>query len=264
MKIRRKLPKVSRTARPLYVIGYPDAPPLPDELQSWFDLEYGGPLQLKEGLRPGSADTASVPVVATHGPWDAALLIALPASEVGAWKDQLGWSHPLAGCVFPTTGTPGKAPDLVLHAARLARGLALLTDGTAYDLVTGSYLNPSDWTDRPLSQFLAVDHITVSHTESPDQERDWFYTKGLAKFGLDELETFRPKGLPSRPVLDSLTAIAEALLLSGRSPNVGASVSFEGLGLTVKVLNHRTASPSDPPFTLREISWQQLDKTGSI
>jgi hypothetical protein len=133
--------------------------------------------------------------------------------------------------------------------------LALLTDGTAYDLVTGNYLNPSDWTDRPLSQFLAVDHITASHTESADPGRDWFYTKGLSKFGLDELETFRPKGLPSRPVLESLAGIAEALLLSGRSPNVGASVPLPSLGLTVKVLNHRTASPSGLPLTLREISW---------
>lgn len=259
MKIRRKAPKVSpRTARPLYIVGYPGTPPSPAELQGWFDLEYGGPLRVKEDAR-ASPGVPPAPAVVTHGPWDAAVIMALPPSEADSWKEQLAWSHSQAGCIIPTAGTPGKALDLVLHAARLARGLVLLTDGTAYDLVTATYLNPSDWTDRRLDQFVTADHITVSQADS-HPEKDWFYTKGLSKFGLDELETFRPKGLPARSVLESLAAIAEAILLSGRSPNVGASVPLESLGLTVTVQHHRTASPSNPPLTLREISWQHIDK----
>lgn len=258
MKIRRKLPKVPRMARPLYVVGFTGTPPGPAELQTWFDLDYGGPLRFREGRRDDSSDTSPL-LIATHGPWDAVLRSTLPAAEAEHWKTVLGWGHPQAGWVMPATGTPGKTLDLILHAARLARGLTLLTDGTAYDVVSSIYLNPSDWKDRPLSQFLAGDHITVSHTESGDPDKEWFYTKGLAKFGLDELETFRPRALPSRLTLDGLADIAAAILLNGRSPNVGATISLQSLGMAVKVLNHRTASPSDPPLTLREITWESLE-----
>jgi hypothetical protein len=258
MKIRRKLPKLPRMARPLYVVGFTGAPPAPAEVQTWFDLEYGGPLRFREDHRSDSSGDSPL-LVATHGPWEAVIRIALQPGEAEQWQSRLSWGHPQAGCVTPATGTPGKTIDLILHAARLARGLTLLTDGTAYDVVTGSYLNPSDWTDRPLSQFLAVDHITVSHTESPEPGKDWFYTKGLAKFGLDELETFRPKALPSRSTLDDLADIAAAFLLNGRSPNIGTKVPLQSLGIAVNVLHHRTASPSEPPLTLREITWERLE-----
>jgi hypothetical protein len=249
MKIRRKPPKLSRTGRPLYVLGYHGTPPAPAELQTWFDLEYGGPLRLKDGNL----------LVVTHGPWDAAMQITLPAADAEHWKTVLGWEHPHAGWVMPVTGSPGRNPDLILHAARLARGMTLLTDGTAYDVVSSVYLNPSDWNDRPLGQFLAADHVTVVQTESADPEKEWFHTKGLAKFGLEELETFRPKGLPGRATLDTLADIAAAFLLGGRAPKVGGMVALPELGLSVSVVNHRTASPSDPPLTLREIVWEPLE-----
>jgi len=157
MKIRKKSPKPSGSERPCYVIGYSSPAPSAAELQMWFDLEYGGPLKLKE-----SGET----LVATHGPWNGQVQLA--SSQADAWSKRLDWRHTNAGMVLRPSVTPQQACDLVLFAARLARGLTLLTQGTAYDIVTHTYLNPSDWTDRPLDRFRTADHVTVSQTDSPD------------------------------------------------------------------------------------------------
>jgi len=259
MKIRRKLPKPPRARGPLYVIGYSSAPPDLSDLRAWFDLEYGGPLKLKDDAwEAGTADARSSLVLAAHGPWSVAFQISLTSSEADEWSALLGWRHRGVAHVIPTTITPHHASDLVLHAARLARGLTLLTDGTAHDVTTHAYLNPSDWQDRPLDRFRVSDHITVEHAEAAVPNRDWFYTLGLAKFGLDEIETVRPLGLPSRPVQESLAGIADEIVRLGHSPKVGATVLMRGLGLSVQVLRHRTASPSGTTCTLREITWRDL------
>ncbi len=256
MKIRRKPAKstrLARHARPLYVIGYSSPAPLPTEVQAWFDLEYGGPLTLKE-------DPTAPPslVLAIHGPWTAAIQIGLAAEEAASWKGLLGWGHLQAGLVLPTVGTASKALDLILHAARLARGLTLLTDGTAYDLVSHTYLNPSDWKDRPLEHFKASDHIAVDHVDSGDSGLERFYTRGLTKFGLDELETFRPVGLPSRTVLDGLADIAEEILHIGHPPKVGSTIELSRLGLSVQVIRHRTTVPTEGSVPVREIAWHHM------
>lgn len=251
MKIRRKQPKLPRSGRPLYVIGYTATPPSLTEIQTWFDLEYGGPITLKE-----STAASSALVLATHGPWTAVFNLALPPCEAASWKGLLGWGHDRAGLVLPTTAPTSKAIDLVLHAARLARGLTLLTDGTAYDIATHDYRNPSDWNDRPLAQFTAEDHVTVDYIESGDSGLERFYTRGLAKFGLDELETFRPIGLPSRPVLESLADIAAEILRIGQLPAVGSAIAIPELGLTLHVTRHRTTSPAEGSVPFREITWQ--------
>ncbi|MBM4124168.1 MAG: hypothetical protein FJ246_04310 [Nitrospira sp.] len=251
MKIRRKQPKLPKSGHPLYIIGYRAAPPTLAEVRTWFDLEYGGPLVLKED----AADPSAL-VLATHGPWTAAYSLALPPSEAASWKERLGWGHDRAGLLLRATAPASKAIDLVLHAARLARGLALLTDGTTYDAATHDYRNPSDWKDRPLAGFITEDHVTVDHAESGDPGLERFYTRGLAKFGLDELETFRPLGLPSRPVLEQLADIAGEILRIGHLPTVGAAISLPGIGLALRVIRHRTTSPVEGSIPCREITWQ--------
>jgi len=246
MKIRRKSPKPSGSGQPCYVIGYSSPAPSPAELQMWFDLEYGGPLKLKE-----SAET----LTATHGPWTVQAQIA--SSQADAWSERLDWRHTHAGAILRPSVTPQQACDLVLFSARLARGLTLLTQGTAYDKITHTYLNPSDWTDRPLDRFCTADHVTVSQADSPDPQTDWFHTLGLSKFGLDELEVFRPVGLLARSTLETMAGIADEMVRIGRSPNVGTIFPLPLLGLSITVKRHRTAAPAGLSLPFREVIWQE-------
>lgn len=256
MKIKRKPPKTPR-ARPLYLVGYSTPPPPLIELQVWFHLEYGGPLRLARVVQKqaGRADGT----VATHGPWSATLRTELGEQDAEAWKAGLSWSHPSVAEVTPSSATPANAPDTVLHAARLARGLTLMTEGTAYDVATGAYLNPSDWSDRRLASFQLGDHVVVQQAESDRPGYDWFHTLGLAKFGRDELETYRPAGLPDRPMHDRLLEIAEDLLRQGLQPRVGDTVSCWSSGLRLSVLRHRTIPVSGAAVGVREIAWESTD-----
>lgn len=249
MKIRKKLPKPTGGGQPCYVIGYSVPSPSAAELKMWFDLEYGGPLTLH-----GEGDAA--PMRAAHGPWNVWFHPALPPAEAEAWSTRLDWRHPQAGLVLRPSVTPQQACDLALFAARLARGLTLLTQGTSYDPVTHTYLNPSDWTDRPLDRFRTADHVTVAQADSSDPKSEWFHTLGLSKFGLDELEVFQPVGLPARPTLETLIGIADEVLRTGRSPKVGTTLPLPLLGLTVTVRRHRTAAPAGLSLPFREVGWQ--------
>ncbi len=256
MKIRRKLPKASRSSRPLYIVGYSSDPLAPSYLQAWFDLEYGGPLRYtRQPTDTTHARQDAAEVLATHGPWSALFRVALNEAEATAWKDRLNWRHPYAGQVVPTSTTPAHVCDHVLHAARLARGLTLLSEGTAYDLVTQTYLNPSDWQDLTLSEFHTKDHVVVSQGDTDRPNEEWFYTLGLSKFGRDELETFQPVGLPGQPVLERLGDIAAELNRLGSQPKVGQTLAFSDIGLSVSFLGHRTAQLGGLAVPLREIRW---------
>lgn len=250
MKIRHKLPKSPRSGRSLYVVGYSSAPPSLPELTAWFDGHYGGPLTLREDHR------ASV-IVVTHGPWSAVLRIPVSLPDIEEWRERLGWRHDGIAVLAPTTAPPREAFDVVLHTARLARGLTLLTQGTAYDVATQEYLNPSDWQDRQLDHFIPGDHILVEHAPAPDPKLDWFHTRGLEKFGLDELETFRPVGLPIQPARECLADIASEILHRGQSPKVGATLAMPGLGLSVRIVGHRTGTHPQHLHILREITWHE-------
>ena len=157
--------------------------------------------------------------------------------------------------VGAVTATKSNAIDVVLHAARLARGVTLLTEGTAYDVTTQAYLNPSDWTDRPLVQFSVKDHVTVVHSDDAERRQDWFYTRGLSKFGLDDIEVFQPVGLPSHTIIENLLGIAEELLRLGQSPTVGSTMLLSHIALSIRVVRHRTYPSADTPLILREIMW---------
>ncbi|WP_447601074.1 DUF4026 domain-containing protein [Nitrospira sp. Nam80] len=246
MRIRKKAPKPASAKPPLYVIGYSFSAPSADELIIWYDLEYGGPLALRPSAQVGALS-------AGHGPWQAWLTIALPEEEARSVSQQAVWDHRHAGTVSPAVAAPNIAADTVLFAARLARGLTLLTQGTAFDLVMQRYSNPSDWSDRPLTLFQLQDHVEVIQGEIEDAGRDWFHTAGMSKFGLDELELWQPKSLPADSPMQVLNEAADQILRQGHNPKVGSSLALPFLGCTIYIDNHRTAAMQQTQRTFRRI-----------
>ena len=190
---------------------------------------------------------------AHHGPWRAHLLTCLPDSEAAQWQPVLSWDHQQLGTLSLATTTPGAIVDTVLVAARLARGLTLLTEGTAFDVACHEYLNPSDWNDRPLNVFVARDHITVQHSETDDHFSDWFHTLGLTKFGLDELEVIQPRGLPDTDTIALLNVAADGVLRTGQNQKVGKSMDLHALAHTI-----HSSSIAPPRPTGRMVAFRQI------
>jgi hypothetical protein len=145
--------------------------------------------------------------------------------------------------------------DEVLHIARIARGLTLLMEGTTYDVATGGYRNPSDWNDRDLVAFQISDHVQVEQHEQIQHMRKWYHTRGLTKFGLDEVETFQPLGLPERDIEAMLYGVSCQLMTQKKNPKIGEHVPFDGggEGLQVEVVRHRTDQIYGIPLAFREI-----------
>ena len=251
MKIRKKAPKPAPAKAPLYVVGYRGMPPSRDELKIWYDLQYGGPLAWIEQIAEGRAS-------AGHGPWRAHILTSLPDSEAAQWQQVLSWDHQQLGAVSLSSATPSTIADTVLVTARLARGLTLLTQGTAFDVACHEYLNPSDWNDRPLNVFVAADHITVQQSETADRSSDWLYTLGLTKFGLDELEVIQPRGLPERETIALLHCAADGVLRKGQNQKVGCTMDLHALAHTIRFIRHRTAAPTGRMVAFRQITTDQL------
>lgn len=250
MRIRKKTPKPSANRPPLYFIGYRGTAPSTEEIKTWYEREYGGPLALRH--EEGAPESWQ----ASHAPWTAYVVMPLPASHTGDIMKQLAWEHELMGAVAPPVSTPREMPDLVLFAARLARGLTLLTQGTAYDVTTRTYRNPSDWQDRPLTEFILDDHFTLTHDDTSIPDHIWSYSLGLSKFGLDELEIRQEKGLPERTAEELLTESARTLLRLGQSPKVGTDLALPLLGRTVRIVNYRTAAPAGRMLGFRELRIQ--------
>ena len=247
MRIRKKSPKPSSKRPPLYFIGYRGTAPALDELTSWYNREYGGPLTLRQ--EAGAPESWQ----ATHGPWTAHVVMPLPATHTAGLKDSLAWEHEQIGAIAPSVMPPREMPDTVLFAARLARGLTLLTQGTAHDITTQQYVNPSDWQDRPLTHFVAADHVPVMQTDDEDGSRIWHYTLGLSKFGMDELETFAPRGLPDSHAQELLRETMSELLGTGHPLKVGNQLRLSLLGQAIQIANYRTAAPAGRTLSFREI-----------
>lgn len=247
MRIRKKTPKPSSKRPPLYFVGYRGAAPATDELKIWYEREYGGPLIICH--EAGSPESWQ----ATHGPWSAHVVIPLPMSHVADIMKQLAWEHDVMGAVASSVASPRDMPDTILFAARLARGLTLLTQGTAYDVTTQAYVNPSDWQNRALTGFLVDDHLSVTHDDMSRPDHVWSYSLGLSKFGLDEIETFQGKGLPESAARELLTESATELLRMGQSPKVGAAFRLPLLGRTIRIVNYRTAAPAGRMLGFREL-----------
>ena len=252
MRIKRKSSKPSSKRPPLYFIGYRGTAPQPDELKSWYDLEYGGPLTVR--TEEGVTESWK----ATHGPWTAHIVIPLPSTHTAGFKEQLAWEHDLMGAVAPSIMAPRDMPDTILFAARLSRGLTLLTQGTAYDLITQQYLNPSDWKDRGLAGFVVDDHVLIAQDDQAKADEVWCYTLGLSKFGLDELETFFPRGTSDQTAKELLAESAYEMIRVGQSPKVGTVFMLPILGRTVTIANHRTAAPIGRMLGFRQLRAESL------
>src|SRR6476620_4295711 len=237
MRIRKKAPKPSAKRPPLYFLGYRGTRPMSEELVLWYDQAYGGPLKIvHEDQAPDSWQVS-------HGPWSAHVVIPLPSTHTVGLVDQLAWEHDQVGAVAPSIMPPREMPDTLLLAARLARGLTLLTQGTAYDITTQQYLNPSDWKDCSLDTFVSDDHVMIGQDDQAKPGVVWCYTLGLSKFGYDELETFVPQGVPDRTAKDLLGESVQEVIRLGQSPKVGASIMLPLSSKTVTIRNHRTAAP---------------------
>jgi hypothetical protein len=235
---------------PTFLIGYAAPEPLPPGfLSAWFNQEYGGPLHIQ--LTSGENSTI---FEAVHGPWAASADTNLPPAIGNPWHERLGWGHSRAAQVLPLRLAGRDTRDLILMVTRLARGLTLLTGGTAYDTATGTYLNPSDWSDRPLRAFEITDHLRIEEVSGREDGRVWFHTRGLAKFGLEDIEIYRPVGLSEKPVIEMMTEMAESLIDLGKAPNVGEALTLSN-GRSVRIIRHRTDQSYGIRLNLREVEW---------
>lgn len=247
-KIKKK--KSASQGMPAYLVGWTHGePPPPGYVAAWFDQAYGGPLRIRF-----LASTGHHHFEAAHTQWMAELQLTPSEEIVGQWQDRLQWDHAQMALVTPPANAPGDRRDIVLHTARMARGLALLTDGTAYDVATGAYDNPSDWRNRELAVFHLADHLQVEQREDMPRARMWFHTRGLTKFGLDEIETFQPLGLSGREVKDTVLSVAGQLIEQGKNPKIGERVVCGASGPVVTIVRHRTDSVYGTPLAFREFS----------
>lgn len=246
-KIKKK--KSDSLALPVFFIGWTHGePPAPGYLAAWFDQFYGGPLQIRF-LSAGGHHHFE----AGHTNWKAEVRMTLSPEVSQRWHSQLQWEHPYLAGVVASSKIQADRQDEVLHIARIARGLALLLDGTTYDVASGVYSNPSDWNDRDLAVFQIDDHVQVEQHEQMHQMRIWLHTRGLTKFGLDEVESFLPVGLSGKEQESMLYDVAGLVMANGKNPKVGEHLSFGGEGQQVEVVRHRTDPLYGIPLAFREI-----------
>ena len=248
-KIKHKS-KSARVHRPTYVVGYVGESLPAGFLSAWYNQEYGGPLHIRF---PTSQSNAIIE--ASHLDWKADVWLESSVDAVSQWQTQIGWHHTGVAQVFPSFRIGVSRIDAVLFVARLGRGLTLLTGGTAYDLVSELYWNPSDWSDRILTKFCIEDHVHVHQEELLTDGRQWFLTRGMVKFGLEEFEIFRPRGLSERPTKQRLLDLAYVCLNQGKSPKVGDRIPLPAHEMAAQVVKHRTVSTLRGQLNVREVDW---------
>ncbi|GJL65291.1 MAG: hypothetical protein NPIRA05_02620 [Nitrospirales bacterium] len=249
-KIKKKKTGNARVL-PAYVIGFTHAdPPPPGYLTAWFDQQYGGPLSITFLSQAGHEQFEAI-----HTQWRGRINMNLDSQMVKRWDEQLHWDHSSAIEVFSGSNSGQSKIDVMLHVARLARGLTLLTEGTAYDVATSHYLNPSDWQDQTLTTFHVDEHVRVEQREKIESGQVWFYTRGLSKFGLDELECLRPAGLSETVVKEVLEESAEYVITQGKVPKIDESITLPHAGQIVKIVRHRTDQSFGRPIAFRELQW---------
>ena len=251
-KIKKKKAKVSRVI-PAFVVGYTNADaPAPGFLTAWFNQAYGGPLNIQFTRQFGHSQFDAM-----HTQWGARVDTDLPQDTTDTWRERLQWGHSQLAEVIPIHPNMGQDKrDVVLHVARMARGLTLLTEGTAYDVAMGSFLNPSDWKDRQLDEFHIKEHVGIEQKEHLESGRVWFHTRGLSKFGLEEIEVFRARGLPEEQVIEVMMDIAEMFAVQGKEPKVGENLILAHTGRLIEVVRHRTDQSYGVQLNLREVTWE--------
>jgi hypothetical protein len=97
------------------------------------------------------------------------------------------------------------------------------------------------------------DHLSVAQDEAARPGQIWFYSLGLTKFGLDEIELFQDKGLPESIAKEILNTAAHELLRMGQSPKVGTSIHLSALDRTLRIVNYRTAAPAGRMIGFRQL-----------
>ncbi len=247
-KIKKK--KSGTQALPAFLIGWTHGePPPPGYLGAWFDKLYGGPLAIRFLSANGHNHFE-----AAHTNWKAQVQLVPSKEVVAQWKGRLQWEHRHLAQVFAVPKPQVDRQDEVLHLARIARGLTLLLEGTAYDVAAGIYQNPSDWNDRDLAVFQIEDHVQVEQQEQMSHMRMWLHTRGLSKFGLDEVESFHPIGVSGNDWEAMLYDVAGHLLRNGKNPKVGEQIPFgRETGEQVEVVRHRTDPLYGIPLAFREV-----------
>ena len=250
-KIRRHVPAQHRHISPAFVIGYSHhEPPPAGFLAAWFTQTFEEQLDI---MFPTMDGTTTFDAVLHHRKAHVTAQCAMDVAS--AWSNRLEWIHTQVAEVYPSKTSQGHDREQVLYLARLARGLTELTEGTAYDLGMQTYINPSDWMTQPLDQFRLVDHLRVEHVERAHEGRVWFHTRGLGKFGFEEIETYKGSGLPVAPVIETLTCIAEAIILRGHALRNGESIAIHSTGKVADVVRYRTDSTYGLQLNLREVVW---------
>ena len=250
-KIKKRVSQKKAGSQPAFVVGYSQIdPPPPGYLAAWFDQLYGGPLKIHFTEEFGHSNFEAL-----HTTWRVRVNLASPMGISESWKQRLSWSHGQVAEINPLPIWGQDKRDVVLHTARIARGVALLSEGTTYDIVSHAFLNPSDWSDRQLKQFELVDHLRIEQMEKIDSCQTWLFTLGLAKFGMEEIETFHPLGLPDQPVRERLLEVGRLLLSRGKVAKVGEQVQLPESGQNVKIVRHRTDQTTGRVLQLREVQW---------
>ena len=249
-KIKKKKPAAGR-ALPAFIIGWTHAdPPPPGFLVAWFDRRYGGPLNIRFLESSGHLRFDAV-----HTSWTAQVDLSPSEEQVNRWTASLQWDHPHLGFINQPSFSGQDRRDAVLHHARVARGVSMLAEGTTFDLATGAYLNPTDWRDRDLEQFVLEDHVQVEQHERVEEGRVWLHTRGLTKFGWDEVEAFQAIGLTDQECRRRLLETGYAIIRENRNLKVGEQIEIPGEWYRVTAVRHRTDSHYGHPIAFREISW---------
>ncbi len=257
-KIKKKKAAFAQPMVPAFLVGWThDDPPPPGFLSSWFDREYGGPLTIRFWESSGHYRFD-----ACHTVWTVRVDLSPTSEQVSQWQASLQWEHSHIACLgFPSLGGQDRA-DRVLHLARLARGVCLLTGGTTFDCSTGTYMNPSDWRNCGLTGFVVEDHVKVEQQIRTGEERLWLHTRGLTKFGWDELEAFRGVGLTTEDCQRRLLETAAAIIRENRNVNVGEQIDLPGAFCRASVIRYRTDACYGRPIAYREIGWDTCGETG--
>ena len=233
------------------MIGYTNPePPAAGFLAAWFNQTFEEQLDITFSTTNGAT---TFDAFTKH--CKAYIDTQCSADVASTWHERLEWIHTHVTEIYPPKTSKPHGQEQILHLARLARGLTELTDGTAYDLGTGTYVNPSDWITQPLDAFRLVDHVRIEQVERPEEGRVWFHTRGLGKFGFEEIETYKGTGLAAQPVIEALENLAESIILRGDPLRTGQSIEMQTTGQTAEVVRHRTDPSYGIQLNLREVVW---------
>lgn len=159
--------------------------PIPERLLAVYAVATGRPVDSSATRSSGGVAIDVVPVDAAPLP-PAALLRAMGASTEALAK--LGSAT--EAVLVRSVGGPGMPPGSELAAYAAAQTLADVYDGVLIDTVIPRIVE----TPRGIGDdFRLADWVVLPHSAADDDGDLWFTTKGMARFGLPELQS---RGVP--------------------------------------------------------------------